>query len=484
MPTWRYPLLLVRDAASGFSAIAIDEQDVVGFGVTSGAARDDARAYFQYRATTHPWLMEPDFHDPELHVFKLVVRPEYRTPQRIYPCLDIVTLHVHCVTGKQKSGQLLAALPLLGLRFTYHDAQGLKALVQRYAGQKLEGLPPETVARFLAPAHVELDSVVIRVPNEQTFQETATPPAQLSRIAEPLGEKAVRKQFSRAWEREKEVAVLVRKLHKEKANVLLVGEPGVGKTTTLVDAVREVERQLTEEAKRNGEKPHPRRFWQTSSGRIIAGMKYLGQWEERVEAIISELGEIQGVLCVERLLDLVGTGGTSPSDSIAAFLLPYLARGELRMVAEASPAELDACRRLLPGLADVFQIMPLAPFERVQALAVLDRQIQAAKTDWKLEVAQGVSDRIVQLFRRFMPYSVFPGQAGRFTRELLEKAQRGDVGRILGSVAAIHGRARDQCCRARGDHARRLAATHSGFLLGPIHVRSLPARHRQRTSRN
>ena len=45
--------------------------------------------------------------------------------------------------------------------------------------------------------------------------------------------------------------------------------------------------------------------------------------------------------------DLVRTGGLSPTDSIAAFLIPYLTRGELRMVAEATPSELDACRRLL-----------------------------------------------------------------------------------------------------------------------------------------
>src|SRR5262249_55590055 len=153
--------------------------------------------------------------------------------------------------------------------------------------------------------------------------------------------------------------LLIRKLHQEKANVLLVGEPGVGKTTVLVEAVREVERRLVDEAKAEEKKAQPRRFWQTTAGRVIAGMKYLGQWEERVEALIAELGEIEGVLCVDRLLDLARTGGIGPNDSVAAFLIPYLTRGELRMVAEASPSELDACRRLLPGLADIFQIVPI-----------------------------------------------------------------------------------------------------------------------------
>ena len=38
-------------------------------------------------------------------------------------------------------------------------------------------------------------------------------------------------------------------------------------------------------------------------------------------------------------------------------MVPYLQRGELRLVAESSPEELEACRRLLPGLLDLFQIV-------------------------------------------------------------------------------------------------------------------------------
>ena len=51
------------------------------------------------------------------------------------------------------------------------------------------------------------------------------------------------------------------------------------------------------------------------AGRILGGMKYLGQWEERCEAIIEELGQIEGVLCVENLLELVRQGGCDPSES-------------------------------------------------------------------------------------------------------------------------------------------------------------------------
>jgi ATP-dependent Clp protease ATP-binding subunit ClpC len=439
VPTHRYPVLVIRDPAGGFTAVAVDEEGLAGVGTTAAAARDDLKGYLEWAHRKRRYTAAPDFRDPELHTFRVNVRPEYKTRQRIYPSDQPVAVRVPCVTGVQASGQRLASLPLLGLRFTYHEPATLKGLVQRYALQKLEGLTPRELARHLALPHVELADVVVRLPREVVAEVPPDTPFTLGRVAEPLGERAVRKQFARAWERDAEVATLVRKLHREKANVLLVGEPGVGKTTLLVEAVREVERRLADEAKKHeGRRPTPRRFWQTSAGRIIAGMKYLGQWEERVEALIGELGEIEGVLCVDRLLDLVRTGGLSPTDSIAAFVLPYLTRGELRLVAEATPSELDACRRLLPGLADVFQILPVEPFDRAKALAVLDRQIETSKANLRVAVGQGVSDRVVQLFRRFMPYSVFPGQAAGFTRDLIDRGSREKWPEVTATRAVTH----------------------------------------------
>ncbi len=421
MPTFRYPVLIIRDPAGAFTAVGVEGDGLAAFGLTAREACDELRDYLLWLRRQTPWLPEPDFLEPELHAFKVNVRSEYRTPQRIYPSEEPITIQVPCVIGKQASGQMLASLPLLGIRFTYHEPESLKGLVQRFVLQKLEGLTPQELARHLALPQYELNDVVVRVPDKELATPPPEAPRTLGRVAEPLGDRAVRKQFARAWERDADVSILVRKLHWEKANVLLVGEPGVGKTTLLVEAVREVEKRLAKEATREEATPLPRRFWQLTAGRIIAGMKYLGQWEERVETLIGELGEIEGVLCVDRLLDLVRTGGRGPTDSIAAFLLPFLSRAEMRMVAEATPSELDACRRLLPGLADVFQVVHVQPFDRVKALAVLDRQIETTKANLHINVAQGVSDRVIQMYRRFMPYSVFPGQAVGFTRDLLNR---------------------------------------------------------------
>jgi ATP-dependent Clp protease ATP-binding subunit ClpC len=419
MPTVRYHALLVRDAAGGFSAVALDGGPT-GFGATAHEARDDLREFLRWQWRKDPFGAHPDFDAPELRWFTVTVRPEYKRKDRLYPTDAAIEMRVPCVVGDRRTGQFAADLPLLNIRFDYPNRAELPKLVERYVTQELEERTPEQVVAYLPPVHAELIEFSVSVPKDPPgAKDFVPPPRTLAQVAEPVGDRALRKGYARAWGREAELAALVRKLHKEKANVLLVGEGGVGKTTLMVDAVREAEKLALAEDDAEGRK-QKRRYWLTSAGRVIAGMRYLGQWEERVEQMISELGELSGVLCAERLLELVRAGGHGPADSVAAFLAPYLARGELRMIAEATPAELDACRRLMPSLPDLFQIVRVEPFERSAALAVIDKQLEAAASGPGVEVERGTGERIVRLFRRFMPYAAFPGPASAFARQIVD----------------------------------------------------------------
>jgi ATP-dependent Clp protease ATP-binding subunit ClpC len=441
----RFYTLLCQDGAGFYSALPVElDEDgaTAGFGRSPARATEQLRDYLAWLYQREPHHPEPDLTAAELRLFKVPVRPEYETDDRIYPCKEFIQLPVHCVAGRLASGMLVGALPLLGLRFYYHEPNDLKGLVIRYVQQRLKGLTPGEVAQFLPPPVVQLDQVVIHVRDrsEGALDLEDRYPA-LCQVAEPLGDRAVRKQFSPAWERTNTVRAVVQKLFHDQTSLLLVGESGVGKTTVLVDAVKEVERLLVKSDAAAAESP--RRYWLTSAGRLIAGMKYLGQWEGRFEEVLAELCTIPGVLCVDRLLDLVRLGGFGPGDSIAAFLIPYLQRGEVRVVAEATPAELDACRRLLPGLADLFPIVQVAPLERQQVLALLDAASERHAQNLHIEMGEGVNDRIYHLFRRFVPYQVFPGPAVAFLDDVCTRHAQRSKERPLGPsdvVARFGGR--------------------------------------------
>ncbi|HTU23022.1 MAG TPA: AAA family ATPase [Gemmataceae bacterium] len=439
MPVHHFSVLVVRDAAGFYTALPVEgNEGAAGFAATPALALRQLRDYLEWLYRRDSDSPGPSLRDPALSVLPVEVRPEYHVGERIYACDRTLMLRVHCVAGRLTSGLLVAALPLLGVRFYYHEESALPALARRYAELALKGLTPRELARHLPPPSVWLEEILVRIRPRARAAASEAGLSALIQVAEPLGDRAMRRQLSAAWEREALVAEAVRKLHQEKTSLLLVGEPGVGKTTILVEAARTAERLNAAAARRKDADLSPGRlFWMTSAGRLIAGMKYLGQWEERCEQVIDELARLPGVLCVESLLDLVRIGGTGPGDSLAAFLLPYLQRGELRLASECTPSELDACRRLLPGFADLLPILHVPPFDRTAALAVLERTAARHAQNLRLEVAPDFSDRAHHLFRRFVPYQAFPGPAVGFIRELCERHARSERGRPLTAEDAV-----------------------------------------------
>jgi ATP-dependent Clp protease ATP-binding subunit ClpC len=422
MPTCKFPTLIWKDYEGWFTASLLDDDDFpAATAETAADAMLQLKEFLVWAYKEMPWREEPDFHDAKLMTFRVDVRPEYKVGTRVFPCDNEIALRVPCITGKQTGGMLIGALPTLELKFFYYESDRLKDLVRHYVQEHCKGLTPQQIARFLPPPEVTLDEITLHVNRKYRPWRYEAELKLIQTVAEPLGDKSLRRQFSRAWGREAAVADFIKRSQHEKANVLLVGEPGVGKTAVLIEAVRAIERtpDLNEDDEDEGFK---HRYWLTSAARMIAGMKYLGQWEERVEDIIQELANINGVLCVDNLLDLVRTGGRAPGDSIAAFLLPYLQRGELRLIAEATPAELDACRRLLPGFADAFQILKLEPFGREAALHALQRVAANLQQNLQLDISQGTVELIYHLFRRFVPYQAFPGKTVPFLRDVCERA--------------------------------------------------------------
>jgi len=227
---------------------------------------------------------------------------------------------------------------------------------------------------------------------------------------------------------------LFQRLRSSRVNIILNGEPGVGKTTILAQAARKLERISREK----GGHVYPHRLWMTGAQRIISGMQYLGQWEERCENIIRELSMIDGILCVENLLDLVKTGGREPLDSVAAFFMSYMKQGEISVVAESTPAEMDACRRLLPGLVDLFQVINIQALPEEEARSLLGQIVRSLSQNLHIKAEEGISGLIYRLFARFMPYSPFPGKAAAFLPDLFQKLIQEKKDTLTGRFAVGH----------------------------------------------
>lgn len=450
MALFRFPILLSENF-NGFITAQCVGEEVSGFGETKDAAIAQVKEYLQWFYADAYWREPEEFGEANLMEIRVEVRPEYKIEnqrdenapkswqekrkrrkkeqkKRVFAAAETLPLRVACVYRQEENGSYFATLPLLDIEFYFYELKTLKQLATAYVQEKLKGATPLVLAKFLPPRRVWLEEVSFQIKRRQQNYEYTKKTPTLNQVAEPLGAKEFAKK-ARAYERDAEIADLVKRLTTERANIILLGESGVGKTTILTEAVRRIEEDLASGkiSYTNGEddddEQKPRhRFWQTNGGRLIAGMKYLGQWQERCEEVIKELSDIEGVLCIESLLDLIRVGGHDAIQSLAAFFMPYLQRGEARMIIEATPAELDACRRLLPGFADLFQVVRLPEFSREKALSVLEKMSAVHTRNSQIVLEQNAAGLIYRLFTRFMPYQTFPGRIPIFLRELFEKA--------------------------------------------------------------
>lgn len=429
MPTYRCPVLIWKNSAGLFTASLVEQHDRAAVATTPREALEQLRSLLDWQYREEPWRDPPDLKEPVLEMFKVPIRPEYQDEMtgRRYPVQSPVDLKIWCVIGRQLGGPRLASIPMIGLRLNLSEHDDTKTMIPQMVQRWFEGQAPRQLSRQIPPDEVFLDDVFVSVDPHRTAAKPRISTDQLARVADPLGDASVRSLFGRAWERDREVADVVKQLQSEKGNWLIVGEHGSGKTTLLCEVIRHVERHLNEEEKQEENtwvsKP-VRRFWQTSAGRLISGMKYLGQWEERLEGVIRELSEIDGVLCIESLLDIIRTGGREATDSLASFCIPYLQRGELRMIAEVSPTELDAVRRLLPGLTDLFQTVTLAPLDSPRAMRLLDRVADNSAAGAKITLSRDAAAQTIRLFQRFQPYHALPGEVVAFWRDLLDRTAR------------------------------------------------------------
>lgn len=117
-------------------------------------------------------------------------------------------------------------------------------------------------------------------------------------------------------------------LRKSKNNPVLVGDPGTGKTAVAEAlAQRIVAGDVPESLKKC-------KLLALDLTAMIAGAKYRGEFEERIQGVVDEVRGRKGevILFLDELHTLVGAGGTEGGMDAANILKPALARGELRCI--------------------------------------------------------------------------------------------------------------------------------------------------------
>jgi ATP-dependent Clp protease ATP-binding subunit ClpA len=135
--------------------------------------------------------------------------------------------------------------------------------------------------------------------------------------------------IGRSTELEEMIAVLARRF---KSNVLMVGDPGVGKTAIIEGLAQEIAQGRVPEFLKDHE------VWSLEIGSLVAGSKYRGDFEEKFKAVITALeSKKKCILFIDEAHTMKGAGaGSSGSLDFANMLKPAITKGNLKVIASTT----------------------------------------------------------------------------------------------------------------------------------------------------
>jgi ATP-dependent Clp protease ATP-binding subunit ClpA len=125
------------------------------------------------------------------------------------------------------------------------------------------------------------------------------------------------------------ITVLARKF---KANVLMVGDPGVGKTAIVEGLAQEINAGRVPEFLRGHE------LWSLEVGSLLAGSKYRGEFEEKFKQVIAALtAKKKCILFIDEAHTMKGAGASSQSTlDMANMIKPAITKGVLKVIANTT----------------------------------------------------------------------------------------------------------------------------------------------------
>ena len=209
--------------------------------------------------------------------------------------------------------------------------------------------------------------------------------------------------IGRAAEIQRMITVLGRR---SKNNPALIGEPGVGKTAVVEGLAQKIADNKVPEFLKG------KRLFQLDLTAMIAGTKYRGQFEERLQKVLSVAKKHQEViLFIDELHLLVGAGSAEGSMDAANVLKPALARGEVRLIGATTFDEYRKHIEKDAALSRRFQAVTVAEPSPEEAVAMLKGLSGNLAKHHQVQISEEILTEAVDLSQRYVTERFLPDKA-------------------------------------------------------------------------
>ena len=192
-----------------------------------------------------------------------------------------------------------------------------------------------------------------------------------------------------------------------KNNPVIIGEAGVGKTAIAEGlAQRIVDDDVPERLK-------DRRVMALDMGALLAGSKFRGEFEERLQAVMQEVKSSQGevLLFIDELHTVVGAGGSDGALDASNMMKPALARGELHVIGATTLDEYRTSIESDPALERRFSPVYVDEPSPEDATAILKGLRPSYEDHHGISITDEAIDAAVHLSSRYITDRYLPDKA-------------------------------------------------------------------------
>lgn len=314
----------------------------------------------------------------------------------------------------QEDGQALVKVPRLSsppLAFFVPSAEALGEIAQAEIAQYFSGAPLEVMVQYQGARHESFDAIEVEFSPRSPLQEAKPPDEQqfwaLRASGVNLTAQAGEGQLRRAYRRDRDVEEVLAALADElRPSLILVGSPGSGKTAIVHEVARRIRRKECPEAL------HDRELWAVSGASLIAGMTFIGQWQEKLTNLVQEVRKKRHILFIEDIAGLADAGRWSKSDeNMADFLKPYIQTGDVVLIGESTPERLRYTERLTPSFLAQFRTQKVEPTSDADTMSVLTAVSRTLERAEEVRIDPSALEAAAELTSRFLPGRSQPGKA-------------------------------------------------------------------------